>query len=314
MLAAQQDDLDEASRHITASVTGFSEVGDDLWVALALNHLGNVALSAGELSRARAVCEEALSFARTAGDPGVLADPIMNLGRIATAEGEYERAEALCEEALALKRVAGGRWAIAVALYFHGEVALARGDYPVALDRLREALVLYREAADPATIARCLEGIACAVVACGQPELCARLFGFTEILRTRIAHPVEAEDRPRCDRARGVARESLGDAAFAAAWDTGRTLPVEQAIAEALQVADAVIRARLSDPAPRLGLTPREREVLRLVAGGQSNREIAAGLFLSERTVENHVRHILIKLDLASRTAAAAYAIRRGLA
>jgi DNA-binding CsgD family transcriptional regulator len=61
-------------------------------------------------------------------------------------------------------------------------------------------------------------------------------------------------------------------------------------------------------------LTPREREVLRLVAGGQSNREIAAGLFLSERTVENHVRHILAKLDLVSRTAAAAYAIRHGLA
>src|SRR5918994_1115844 len=127
VLGAPQDDLDEASRRIAASVTGFSEAGDDRWVALALNHLGNVALSAGDLSRARAVCEEALSFARTAGDPGVLADPIMNLGRIATAQGEYERAEALCEEALALKRVEGRRWNIAVALYFHGEVALARG-------------------------------------------------------------------------------------------------------------------------------------------------------------------------------------------
>jgi DNA-binding NarL/FixJ family response regulator len=89
---------------------------------------------------------------------------------------------------------------------------------------------------------------------------------------------------------------------------------VDQAIAEALTVADDVASVPAPDPITRHGLTPREREVLRLVAGGQSNREIAAGLFLSERTVENHVRHILAKLDLASRTAAAAYAIRHGLA
>ncbi len=54
--------------------------------------------------------------------------------------------------------------------------------------------------------------------------------------------------------------------------------------------------------------------MLRQVAAGQSNRQIAELLHLSERTVENHVRHILTKLDLPSRTAAAGYAIRHGLA
>jgi DNA-binding NarL/FixJ family response regulator len=54
--------------------------------------------------------------------------------------------------------------------------------------------------------------------------------------------------------------------------------------------------------------------VLRLVAGGRSNREVAALLSLSERTVENHVLHILTKLDAPSRTAAAGWAIRHGLA
>jgi len=61
------------------------------------------------------------------------------------------------------------------------------------------------------------------------------------------------------------------------------------------------------------GLTPRESDVLRLLAEGLSDREIAAALFLSPRTVGWHVTHLLAKLDVQSRAAAAAAAIRRGL-
>jgi DNA-binding NarL/FixJ family response regulator len=119
---------------------------------------------------------------------------------------------------------------------------------------------------------------------------------------------------PRLERAIAPARARLSETSFAAAWAAGRTLPLEQAIAEALKVADDVAAARVPDLAAPHRLTPRELEVLRLVAAGRSNLEIAQTLFLSERTVENHVRHILAKLDLPSRIAAAAYAIRHGLA
>ena len=61
-------------------------------------------------------------------------------------------------------------------------------------------------------------------------------------------------------------------------------------------------------PGPRL--TARELEVLRLVATGQANRDIAAGLFISENTVKNHVRNILEKLQLHSRMEAVMYAVR----
>ncbi|MGH2618181.1 MAG: ATP-binding protein, partial [Thermomicrobiales bacterium] len=229
VLAAQQDDLDEANAHLTAAVAGFREASDDVWLTEALNHLGNVALSAGDLSRAQAMCEEALDHARVTGLPGVIADPIMNLGRIATARGDLERAEPLLEEALALKREDGARWPIAVGLFFLGGIARARGDHAFALARLRESLALHQELADPATIARCLEGIAGVVAECGQSERCARLLGVAEALRERIPHPIEAEDRQLHDRARGIAREALGDAAFAAAWAAGQTLPLDQA-------------------------------------------------------------------------------------
>jgi len=76
-------------------------------------------------------------------------------------------------------------------------------------------------------------------------------------------------------------------------------------------------RRRSSDDAAgreaAAGLTPREREVLRLVAAGQTDREIAAALAIRPRTVEWHVANLLRKLAIGSRTAAAAYAIRRGL-
>jgi DNA-binding NarL/FixJ family response regulator len=61
------------------------------------------------------------------------------------------------------------------------------------------------------------------------------------------------------------------------------------------------------------GLTAREVQVLALVAAGRSNREVAAELFLSEKTVERHVHNILTKLGVGSRTAAAAYAFAHGI-
>ncbi|MCZ7574261.1 MAG: response regulator transcription factor [Ardenticatenaceae bacterium] len=70
--------------------------------------------------------------------------------------------------------------------------------------------------------------------------------------------------------------------------------------------------AQPADPAEQL--TPREKEVLERLAEGASNKEIAAALSVSENTVKYHVRNILSKLHLSSRTQAAAYAIREGLA
>ena len=60
-------------------------------------------------------------------------------------------------------------------------------------------------------------------------------------------------------------------------------------------------------------LSPREREVVELVARGLTNRQIASELSLAVKTVENHVGRILVKVDLQSRTQLAAYAVKHGL-
>jgi len=110
-----------------------------------------------------------------------------------------------------------------------------------------------------------------------------------------------------------------------AAWAEGRALSWEQAIPCALAESGEVAAspARLNGGArPGVGdaavypdrLTAREVEVLRLLAGGKSNREIADALVISYNTVERHISHIFAKTGVANRVEAASYAHRHGLA
>ena len=108
----------------------------------------------------------------------------------------------------------------------------------------------------------------------------------------------------------GRALRALGDEESAAA-ELGATARALAALG-ATPAAQEVGRLLAPGPLPG-GLTAREAEVLRLVASGRSNPEIAAALFLSEKTVARHLSNIFTKLDVSSRTAAAAYAFEHGL-
>lgn len=110
----------------------------------------------------------------------------------------------------------------------------------------------------------------------------------------------------------GLACRELGD-------DDGAELDFEAAREIFDQLGAASDVARIDDLIGRdrtrsaHGLSPREVEVLRLVASGEANKSIAAQLFISERTVERHLSNIFAKLNVSSRTAAAAFAFEHGL-
>jgi non-specific serine/threonine protein kinase len=101
------------------------------------------------------------------------------------------------------------------------------------------------------------------------------------------------------------AREMLGDAAFTAAFDRGRSLPIEVALDYALDEQ----RERTAPPTKDTSspLTRRERQIADLLAQGLSNKDIAAKLVISQRTAESHVEHILTKLGFTSRAQVAAW-------
>jgi predicted ATPase/DNA-binding CsgD family transcriptional regulator len=127
-------------------------------------------------------------------------------------------------------------------------------------------------------------------------------------MREQIRYPRDRSDTAAVAQTGTIARSTLGEPAIATAWD--EVLAEVDALVDAIgQDADAA-----GVPADTHGLSPREVEVLRLLAEGHSNRVIGDRLFLSDRTVENHVRHIMTKLNLDSRTAAATWAVRHQLA
>jgi DNA-binding CsgD family transcriptional regulator len=118
-------------------------------------------------------------------------------------------------------------------------------------------------------------------------------------------------------RALAAARSALDEAGFLAAWEAGQALTPDEARSEAEVVLSAASRPADTSPVPNAagghGLTPREVEVLRLLGQRQTDREIAAALFISPKTAGNHVTSILGKLGVENRREAAAVAARLGL-
>jgi DNA-binding CsgD family transcriptional regulator len=148
-----------------------------------------------------------------------------------------------------------------------------------------------------------LEVLAWVAGARGEHTRAARLFGAADALRQTIGAPVPAFERADHTSALNATRTALGAARFAAATAEGRTLSAEDAVKLAL-TGEVTHRARTEGPA----LSRREREVVRLLARGLSNRELADALVVSQLTAASHVRNILRKLGLDRRGQVAAWA------
>ncbi len=196
-----------------------------------------------------------------------------------------------------------------------GDIARETGNWPDAIACYQECLTHHWTQRDPLGVADALLRLAQVLVALGDMELATRFFGCAAAQHERAVVLVSEPVRPGYEQDVAAARAALGDASFQAAWDSGRSLPLEDAIELAANLRAEPIPApdRAAAQGPAVRLSAREREVLRLIAQGHTDREIAAALFISRRTATTHLTHILDKLGLDSRTAAAAYAVRHGL-
>jgi excisionase family DNA binding protein len=303
------------------SLTIAREVGDGFAAGNALLILGHLATSLGDLDRAQAMQEAALAEMLALGDTVLRAAPtasaIMgNLADVAMAQGDVPRATRFANDALALQRQLGFPWGTAQSLHSLATIARREGDMARAMALFQDSLRFAWEQRDQRLTLRAIDQLATCLVERGEAAFAARLFGAAAHIRELLGIPVDVALAADYDRGLRVVQTIMGSD-FAPAWTAGWELPLDTVVADACAVppAGAPYRLRPESSASAPGtLTRREREVLRLLVAGQTDREIADALFIGRRTVETHVASLLNKLGLGSRTAAAAYAVRFGLA
>ena len=206
-----------------------------------LYNLGGVALDQGDLARARSFLEEILAM------PGAHKVTVMartTLARIDHLEGRHAEARAVTEAILAERRGlvgthGAGRYRIAEVQYQLGHIALAQGDLTAARASFTEGLSIFRELGGKGGIAEGLEAFASLSGAEKRAERAVRLFSAAERMRSALGAPLPVPDRSRYETGIAGARMSLGEPAFRRAWEAGRSLTGDQAVAYALEEADA---------------------------------------------------------------------------
>ncbi len=313
MMANYQGDHGSAESLAVESLGLFRELNDKLGSAYALSNAGFAANGQGQHKRAITLIEESVDLFLAEGEEWGAA---IELGFLAVSwrdQGDHERAKNLAERGLALSRQVGERQAISAALYTLATLAQAERDHERARDLFEEGLELSAELGNEADVAHCLEGLAAVAAAEGRIARAARLWGAEEALLERMEAAVYTyvPDRSLHRSRVAAARAQLDEGAFGAAWAEGRAMPPEQAIEYALDHPETL---EISSPeAYPAGLSAREVEVLRLVATGLSNSEVAEKLFLSSRTVDWHLGSIYRKLGIHSRAEATRFASEHGL-
>jgi DNA-binding CsgD family transcriptional regulator len=181
-----------------------------------------------------------------------------------------------------------------------GFAALAAGDLADAEPRFTDALRIAYRIDDRVAQSYLIGGLGCRAAASGEPRLAAELFGAHERLRVETGASVNAILAPLLARATEEVGGTLGRDAFEAELQAGTLLDREAAVSLALGE-PAERPARTPQVGRRAPLAQRESEVARLVADGLTNKQIGSRLFVSERTVENHVRSTMNKLGFNSR-------------
>jgi predicted ATPase/DNA-binding CsgD family transcriptional regulator len=331
LLIKRQGDYARARVLLEENLALHRTLGNKRGMAASLFHLAEITfLSEGNPVAAGALVEESLALYKELGAKGGIAASISLLGQLALAQADAATARSLLEESVTLCREMRHQDGLTQSLSALARVEAYQGNYAGACARFQESLAIYGVLDDQDGVAACLEGLAGAVAMQGDAGACAGgkearnisalwaalLLGSAEALRETISVAIPPVWRADHERSVVAVCTHLGEKAFADTWAEGRTMTAEQALAAlqapmpAKQTTDPPVKPATSFPA---GLSAREVEILRLLAQGMTNPQIAKRLILSSHTVHAHVRSIYTKLDVNSRSSVTRYAIEQHL-
>jgi predicted ATPase/DNA-binding NarL/FixJ family response regulator len=249
-------------------------LGDRRGVSAAMNNMALVEVDDGDLPRARELFEQALIIKRQLGDHQALALGLANLADLLIRSSQWEAADRPLAEAAGLAADLGNPQLIGTVRCNQGNLAAKRRRWAEAAVHYAAAAAAYQEAGHAHDAVEAMIGLGRAAYRLGRPDDAARHLRAAEAVAVGIANPM------RLAEARAALAE-IGEATTGALPD---------------------------------GLTARQAEVLRLLAAGMSNKQIAAQLYLSPATVERHLATVYRRLGLGGRVEATRYALAHGLA
>ncbi len=311
-LASWLDDHMAARDLLEQSVAAWRILDDPLGLGLSVCSSAVAAYRRGDPPGK--LMEECLQRWRGLGAPAMPCYmTLSDLAEMLPSEAGDARAVGLHEESLEQARQRGDLHGVACALRGLGHLAWLRGDARRAADLHRQSLELTWRLGDRLCTTRCLEELALAASAAGQPTRAATLFGAAEAWRDSIGVRLFPSEGAEHELGVESTRAALSTEAYARLSTQGRGLTPDQAVEFGLAAATPE-QSAVSEPSLALDpLTIREREVVVLLGQGLSNRQVAETLVVSERTAEAHVTHILTKLGLHSRAQIAVWAAQHGL-
>jgi predicted ATPase len=232
-LARWRQDRPEAERYLNAAIPQLCAQNDQCGLALALCMLSDVVVDDGDFERAESLAEKALALAHELGDPWLEGLATNSLGSIAAYRLDYPVAAAHWDQSLRLFRITGDPAYVCQLLGNLGWTVVNLGDLGRALDLYAEQLNLAAKVDDRWWLAWGVKGCARLAIAHGEAVTAAHLFAAAARQREVLGMPIRPTVQTVHDREVDRLRHQLGESAFLAAWDAGRALTTEQAMAEA---------------------------------------------------------------------------------
>jgi predicted ATPase/DNA-binding CsgD family transcriptional regulator len=305
-LAVLQNDPAAATRALDRGVTVARAAGPPDALSQSLAMASIAATMSGDRASAQRLLDEARTVAGGLNDLGATLMTYQAQALNGLVDGDLDAVTTSAAEGARLSREAGDLYSLGMMLMNQGYAALRSGALRDAGEWLTEGLRIAHQIDDRVAQCYLVGALGCCAAANREPRLAAELLGAMENLRTEIGAGVHPSMASALTQAARSATAALGTVTFSSACQAGRQLSRDAAVRLALRETAAPMVTANSN-----SLSQRETDVARLVTEGLSNKEIGTRLFISERTVESHVRNILTKLGFTSRTQVAGWMATR---
>lgn len=298
-----------------------TQTTQDTWFkAYCLNELGNVAGALGDYTAAKGYYQASYLLREAFNDPEGMAVALNHLAEIARQQADYPVARQLYQQSLNTYQKINDRGGLATSLNGLARVAVAQGDYPTAQEQFQQALQIVTDIQFVPLTLSLLIGVGELLLRVGRTER------GLELLSLAAAHPA-GDYETKADVQRLLTRYKIESLMAQEDCDAGAFTDIVRLVQLELSMplqADGPIHTPRSNSEDRASqgaaetlsspstliepLSARELEVLRLIATGRQNNEIAAELVVTLSTIKTHINNIYRKLDVTNRVQALARA------